>query len=78
MTHIPESVEIYVRLLGDEEGTLRPTQGIPMGRDVYTILPIQNYETADEEWEFLPGTLVKCEPRKYREQNYLLAVEQIG
>jgi hypothetical protein len=73
-----QAVEIYIQLLGDEEGTLRPTQGAPVGKDLYRVLPIPNYDIADEEWEFTPGTTVRCEARTYRNQGYLLAVEKVG
>lgn len=73
-----KSVEVYVQLLGDEEGTLRPTQAIPIGKNIYKILPIPDYETAEEQWEFIPGTIVRCETRNYRGQNYLRAVEKIS
>lgn len=72
------SNEIFVQLLADEEGTNRPTQGIPLGNNLYKILPISDYETADEVWEFLPGTIVRCEERSFRGEIYLLAVEKVG
>lgn len=73
-----KTVEIYIKLLGDEEGTLRPTQALFLGKDLYKVLPISNFDTADEEWEFLPGTIVRCEPMTYRDQDYLLAIEKVG
>lgn len=77
MTERTATTEIYVQLLGDEEGTLRPTQAVSLGNNLYRVLPIPNYETADEEWEFAPGTIVRCEPRLYREQDYLFAIERV-
>ncbi len=73
-----KSAEIYIMLLGDEEGTLRPTQAIPLSNGLYKILPTSNYDPEDEIWEFLPGSIVKCEKRTYRGNDYLLAVEKIG
>ncbi|CAN0440292.1 unnamed protein product [Phaeothamnion confervicola] len=73
-----KSAEIYIMLLGDEEGTLRPTQAITLSNGLYKILPTSNYDPEDEIWEFLPGSIVKCEKRTYRGNDYLLAVEKIG
>ena len=74
--NILTTTEIYVQLLGDEEGTLRPTQAVQLPDNKYKILPITNFDTADELWEFPPGTIVHCEERSYRERKYLLAVEK--
>ncbi len=71
-------VEIYIQLLGDEEGTLRPTQAIPLANGIYRILATPNYDPEDEIWEFLPDSLVRCEKRNYRGRDYLLAVEKVG
>ena len=77
MINETKTIEIYVQLLGDEEGTLRQTQALSLGGSMYKVLPIPNYEIADEQWKFIPGTIVKCELRNYRGQDYLLAVEQV-
>ncbi|MBY0406770.1 MAG: hypothetical protein K2Q01_03700 [Rickettsiales bacterium] len=71
-----KTVEIYIQILGDEEGTLRPTQAVALDDNRYKVLPIPNYEQADEEWEFPPGTIVSCETRSYRGKNYLLAIKE--
>lgn len=76
--HSKELVEIYVKLLGDEDGTLRPTQAISLGNNLYKILPIPNYDIADEEWEFVPNSIVRCEEREYRKQPYLFAIERVA
>ena len=56
MTHT-----IYIPL--QNEGTIvsRPTQGEPLGGDRYRVLATLDYDPADEEWEFLPGSVVVCE-----------------
>ncbi len=72
------TVDIYIQLLGDEKGTLRPAQAMPLENGLFKVLPIANYETIDEAWEFVPGSIVRCEKRNYRGEDYLLAVEKAG
>lgn len=71
-------VKIYVTLLEEGTPTIRGTQAIPLGNDLYKLLPTDNYDPGDETWEFLPGSTVKAKPTKdYRGRNILLAFEQI-
>lgn len=72
------TVTIYIQLL--EEGTpcARPTQAIPLGNDLYKLLPTADYDPEDEFWDYLPGAVVRCE---YNAKNWLtpciIAIEQI-
>ncbi len=75
---LSNSIEIYIQLLGDEEGTLRPTQAIPLGNDLFQVLPASDYEQADETWEFPPGSIVRCESTTFRDRVFLKAIEKIG
>ena len=52
---------IYVRLLDERIPTWRPTTGEKKCEGVYRILPTDDYDPEDETWEFLPGTIVRCE-----------------
>ncbi len=54
---------IYIQLL--DEGTLvwRPTVGEYVQDFVYRVLPTEDYNPENEEWEFLPGHIVRCEKR---------------
>jgi len=56
-----ELVEIYVALLDEGTDCWRPTMGEPVGEGTYKLLPTPNYDPEDETWEFLPGTIVRCE-----------------
>ncbi len=56
-----ETVEIYVPLLEEGTPTIRPTMAIPLGGDLYKVLPTPNYDPEDEIWEFLPGSIVRCD-----------------
>ena len=76
---VDESVEIYVQLLEEGTPTARPTQAIPLSNGLYKILPTPNYDPEDEIWEFLPGSIVRCETVKDDwVQEIFLAVEKMG
>ena len=52
---------IYIQLL--EEGTQvwKPTKAEPVSENVYKVLKPYDYDPDDEKWEFVPGTIVRCE-----------------
>ena len=59
----------------DEYGTARPTMAIDLGDGLYKLLPIDNYDTADETWEFPPGSIVRVKPMESKYFKYQLAVK---
>ncbi len=61
MTMEQETVKIYVPLLEEGTPTVRGTQAIPLGGDLYKVLPTPKYDPEDEIWEFLPGSVVRCD-----------------
>ena len=63
------TIEIYIPLLNEGTDVLRPTQGLALGPNEVQVLAAPNYDPADEEWEFPPGTKVRCvhEARSGRE-----------
>jgi hypothetical protein len=67
--------EVYVPLLNEGTDVLRPTQGLVLGADEVQVLPTPSYDPADEEWEFPPGTRVKC-VREVRGGRELLVARQ--
>jgi len=69
-------VKIYINLPEDEAA--RPTQAIAMGNNIFKVLATADYDPEDEVWQFVPGTLVRCQERNYRGMKYLLAVEKVG
>ncbi len=73
---LDNTIEIYVQLLADEEGTFRPTQAIDLGNGTFRVLPTHNYDRADEVWEFPPGSIVKCKKKMGIHGEYLRAVEK--
>lgn len=68
---------IYVRLLNEGTDVWRPTSGEKIAEDIYKILPTKNYHTDDEQWEFAPGTIVKCELQKKSNGKILVAVKKL-
>ena len=68
---------IYVQLLG--EGTLvyRPVPAIKIEEDIYRIKGEDIYSPAEEEWEFLPGTVVKVKQEELESEKVILAIEAI-
>ncbi len=69
------SVKIYIHL--PEESAYKPTQAIALGDNKFKVLPTPDYDPEDEEWAFLPGTIVRCEIHDYDGMKYLRAVEAI-
>jgi hypothetical protein len=69
-----ETVTVYVRLLDEGTPTSRPTLAEKVGTDKFRLLATPNYDPEDEHWEFLPGSIVRCETREHDGERYLLAV----
>jgi len=67
---------IYIQLLG--EGTLvyRPVLSVKVDEDVYQVGGKDIYDPDDEEWEFLPESIVKVEERELEDGKVLVAVEK--
>jgi len=74
-SNIPnEVVTVYVRLLEEGTPTSRPTRAEKIGSDGFRLLATPNYDPGDERWEFLPGSVVRCEAKEHNGERYLLAV----
>jgi hypothetical protein len=57
-TKRPKTARIYIPLLGEGTPVVRPTQGEIVNENLFRVLPTENYDPEDEQWMFLPGTLV--------------------
>lgn len=64
---------IYVRLLNEGTDVMRPTFGRELRADVYEVLPTLNYDSKDEEWEFTPGSVVRCREEAREGEKLLVA-----
>ena len=69
-----QTVTIYVRLLDEGTPTSRPTKAVEVGFNSFRVLATPNYDPEDEHWEFLPGSIVRCETKEHDGKQYLLAV----
>lgn len=56
-------IEVYVRLLGEGTTVYRPTTGVPVGTTAVKLLAPNDFDPAEEEWEFAPGSVVRIERR---------------
>ena len=54
------AVEIFIPLLNEGTDVLRPTQGLVLGPDEVQVLATPDYDPTVEEWEFPPGSRVRC------------------
>jgi hypothetical protein len=71
------TVTIYVDLPEEGSPTLRQTQALSFGGNVFQLLPDDDYDPEDEVWQFLPYTYVKGEMRKNGKEIILVAIEQV-
>lgn len=67
---------VYVELLDEGTTVLRPTQGEILGGDHYRLLPTPDYDPDDEHWEFLPGSIVRCN-KEVRDGEELLVAREL-
>ncbi len=55
-----DRIQLYVPLLKEGTDVLRPTTGVFVGPDVIRIEAPGDYAPDTEEWEFPPGSEVRC------------------
>jgi hypothetical protein len=60
------SREVFVRLLNEGTDVWRPTNGEVVTPSTIRLTATPDYDSADEQWQFLPGTLVECEQRTFQ------------
>jgi hypothetical protein len=51
---------IYIKLLNEGTDVWRPTIGKRIEGNIFEVLTTEDYDPDDEEWEFTPGSTVKC------------------
>ena len=56
-----ENIIVYVHLLNEGTTVLRPVPALFKGDNKYFLLETNGYDPEDEEWEFLPRSMVVCE-----------------
>ncbi len=68
-----EKLTVYVRLLGEGTEVSRPTQAALVKEGVYQLLPNQEYDSKDEQWEFPPGSMVHVAQIVSDNRDYFIA-----
>lgn len=68
---------IYVALLDEGVNVWRPVPAHRVERDVYIVLRPDDYDATDENWEFPPGSLVRCRDRQTTDGTILAAFERV-
>ena len=68
---------VYVRLKNEGVEAYAPTPARRLEANVFEILTPTDYNPSAEEWEFTPGTVVKCEERLVGARRELIAIRRI-
>ena len=55
-----DTERIYIPLLDEGTVVVRPTRGVPLAEGIYRVLATATYDPEDENWEFPPGSIVRC------------------
>ena len=66
---------IYIRLIDEGTDVLRPTEAEELANGLFKVMPTPEYDPDDEEWEFIPGSVVRGVIRKLEGQTFLIAVD---
>ncbi len=67
---------IYIYLLNEGTDVWRPVEAERLADNRYRIVT-PNGDPEDEHWQFLTGTVVRCEWRTLSESPQLIAVESL-
>ena len=65
---------IYIRLMDEGTEVFRPTDAEVLGGDRFKVLPTHDYDPEDEQWEFVPGTVVSGVHKNLEGEDVLIAV----
>lgn len=66
-----ERTELFVPLLNEGTDVLRPATGVFVTADTVRLDSPPDYDPESEEWEFPPGTEVRC-TAEYRDGRQIL------
>ena len=78
MVSSTNAVEIYVPLLNEGTDVLRPTTGLVLEREIIQVRATPDYDPSVEEWEFPPGSKVRCVPELRDHRNVLVARHRVA
>ena len=68
-----KQVNIYVNMVGEGMNVLRSVRAEHLGRDFYIIV---DEMPADENWEFMPGQVVRCKKKNLSNGKGMVAYEE--
>lgn len=68
-----DRIEVYIPLLNEGTDVVRPTTGVVLGPNLVQVLATPDYDPLDEEWEFPPGSKVRCVSEKRGGREVLVA-----
>ena len=72
------TVDLYIPLLNEGTDVLRPTKGLLLESDVVQVLATTDYDPTNEEWEFPPGSKVRCTIETRGDRKLLVARHRIA
>ena len=67
---------IYIKLLDEGSDAYRPVIAEKIDKNIYKISDGNSYDSEDETWEFIPGTIVWVERKKLSNENLLVAIRK--
>jgi hypothetical protein len=73
-----DAVEIFVPLLNEGTDVLRPTTGLVLEPNLVRVRATPDYDPAVEEWEFPPGSKVRCVSEVRDHRNVLVARHHVA
>jgi hypothetical protein len=71
-------IVVYIPLLNEGTDVLRPTTGVVLGPDTVRVLPTADYDPAAEQWEFPPGSQVRCVTERRGGREVLVARHRVA
>lgn len=73
MVSSADTVEICIPLLNEGTDVLRPTKGLVIRPNIVQVIATTDYDPTMEEWEFPPGSAVRCAAESKDSRTLLVA-----
>ena len=70
-------VEIFIPLLNEGTDVLRPTRGLVLGTNEVQVLATPDYDPTTEDWEFPPGSKIRCVKEMRGDRELLVARQRM-
>jgi hypothetical protein len=74
MNLFAKKIDLYVRLLNEGTEVFRPTSASELGGGLFCLIATPDYDPDLEEWEILPGEMVRIESRQGPKGEFAFAV----